>query len=290
MGMIIDGNAAAAALKRKISAAIEGMKAPPSLAIITVGNKDDASKVYVRNKMKAALSLGISAQHHIFTRLDYTSVNFYSQIKEIIGSNDGIILQLPVPEWCDADTILRLIPPEKDVDGLTIYQQGLLLHNPDQALKPCTPAAIISLLSAIGAEAGSGKNALVIGRSHLVGRPIAELLLQHNWTVTIVHSKTPKNELCNAFVNADLVIAAAGVPDLLTERDINNYLAIKKDRIIIDVSINRNKNNKLCGDFNEEFKDKFSKFYTPVPGGVGPMTVAQLMLNTYIAAKGDNSR
>jgi methylenetetrahydrofolate dehydrogenase (NADP+)/methenyltetrahydrofolate cyclohydrolase len=159
---------------------------------------------------------------------------------------------------------------------------GRLRTDAREALIPCTPAGIMELLHVNGCLQKCG-NALVIGRSELVGRPIAELLLQENQTVTIAHSKTPRDVLLDAFARADIVISAAGTRNLITEADAEPYW--NDNRIIIDVSINRDENGKLCGDFSEEFKDKYSAYYTPVPGGVGPMTVAMLMFNTYSAAK-----
>ena len=164
------------------------------------------------------------------------------------------------------------------------------------ALLPCTPAGICALIqSYIPSTALCGKNALVIGRSDLVGRPMAELLLQMDMNVTICHSKTPRDVLFDAFAKADLVVSAVGRPNLITEEDAIQYykdnrhypiadFAFKKNRIIIDVGINRDENGKLCGDLSETFKEKYSEWYTPVPGGVGPMTVTMLMLNTYVAA------
>ena len=165
------------------------------------------------------------------------------------------------------------------------------------ALVPCTPQGIIELIDEyVDFDNLKGKNALVIGRSELVGKPVAKMLLDMDMTVTIAHSRTPKHELLQAFANADLVVSAAGKKDLITEEDAyqfwknNRHYALdsfefKHERVIVDVSINRDDNGKLCGDFSEEFKQNYSKYYTPVPGGVGPMTVAMLMFNTYLATK-----
>lgn len=297
MSKILDGKLVAAAVKKDIADWIkEDLKRAPCLAIITVGNEDDASKVYVRNKMKAAEEVGINADHVIITKQAYLSADFEDNIWEIVDKHDGVILQMPVPYWCDANKILNQIPFTKDVDGLTDIQAGLLRIKPIDALLPCTPAGIMQLLDYYKLGGGNRQTALVIGRSNLVGRPIAEMLLQDNWTVTIAHSKTSKDELLRLFANADLVVSAAGKRDLITEEDAMQFwkdnrhyfpdnFDFKRHRIIIDVSINRDENGKLCGDFKEEFKQKYSEYYTPVPGGVGPMTVAMLMSNTYEAAK-----
>jgi methylenetetrahydrofolate dehydrogenase (NADP+)/methenyltetrahydrofolate cyclohydrolase len=215
---------------------------------------------------------------------------------------DAVILQLPVPSYVDAGILIEKIPYWKDVDGLTITQKGRFEAIPKychvmDALIPCTPQGIIELIDEyVPFENLKGKNALVIGRSELVGKPAAKMLLDANMTVTIAHSKTPKIELLRAFANADLVVSAAGVPNLITEEDalqfwkdnqhyICDSFEFKHNRIIVDVSINRNEDGKLCGDFSEEFKQKYSEYYTPVPGGIGPMTVAMLMFNTYMATK-----
>ena len=296
MSRIIDGKLVAKKIKDQIKNWIkEDLCYPPTLAILTFGN-DDASKVYVKNKIKAAEEVGSDADHYIFLQDEYNEKDFEDRIWEIVDSHDGTILQLPVPSWCDADRILKLIPAGKDVDGLTECQMGMLRTKPLEALHPCTPQGIMELIYEYKSELPErAKTALVIGRSNLVGRPMAEMLLQDDFTVTIAHSKTPKDELLRAFANADLVVSAAGKKDLITEEDALQFwkdnrhyfpdsFEFKKDRMIIDVSINRDENGKLCGDFSEEFKQKYSKCYTPVPGGVGPMTVAVLMYNTYLAA------
>ena len=287
MSMIMDGKALATTIKESVAKLIKkDLNHAPTLAILTFGD-DDASKVYVKNKLKAAEEVGIRAHHCIISEEVYNQPNFKVDLIDIINAHDGIIVQLPVPYWCNVKKILEMIPAEKDVDGLTAEQIGLLRTAPLEALPPCTPAGIMELIleyyHPFDKEDGKN-NALVIGRSNLVGRPIAEMLLQDDWTVTIAHSKTPKEELLKAFANADLVVSAAGKRNLITEKEIP-HSNFKRKQMIIDVSINRDENGKLCGDFSEEFKQKYSECYTPVPGGVGPMTVAMLMYNTYIAAK-----
>ena len=298
MGKILDGKACAAKVKEHVREWIkDDLRQPPILAIFTVGD-DDASKVYVRNKIKAAEEVGIIAKHYIITEEQYWQQDdfLWDRIKDAIDEADGVILQKPLPWWFkDEDKFLDYLPYWKDVDGLTIINVGRLRTQPMDALVPCTPAGIMELIYENDYTQKRG-NALVIGRSELVGRPIAEMLTADNWTVTIAHSKTPRDVLLDLFARADLVVSAAGKRNLITEEDAWQYFkdnrhypvadfTFKKDRTIIDVSINRDENGKLCGDFSEEFKDKYSAYYTPVPGGVGPMTVAMLMFNTYMAAK-----
>lgn len=282
LNIIMNGKEAAERIKIFIAEQIKETNITPKLAIFTIGD-DDASRVYVRNKMKAAEEIGIYANQIVINYEQYIDPLFEEKLDSIIEEYDGVILQLPVPKWCNAEIILKHIPAEKDVDGLTTYQMGLLRAAPNEALVPCTPAGIMDLLRIYVPQKARSGNAVVIGRSNLVGKPIAELLLQADYTVTICHSKTPKHKLIEAFLNADLVVSAAGVRNLITEEDIKEK-DLKINRVIIDVSINRDENEKLCGDFDESFKKEHSQFYTPVPGGVGPMTVAMLMLNTYVAA------
>ena len=296
MGKILDGKALAQKVKANVKHWIEeDLRQPPILAIFTVGD-DDASKIYVRNKIKAAEEVGIIAKHYIITKEQYYQDDFlWDRIKDAIDEADGVILQKPVAWWFSEHQFLEYLPFWKDVDGLTTMNVGRLRTDAREALVPCTPAGIMELLYENGCIQNRG-NALVIGRSELVGRPIAEMLTADDWTVTIAHSKTPKDVLLDAFARADLVVSAAGKRNLITEEDAEQYFkdnrhypvadfAFKRDRVIVDVSINRDENGKLCGDFSEEFKDKYSAYYTPVPGGVGPMTVAMLMFNTYMAAK-----
>ena len=296
MGKILDGKACAAKVKEHVKEWIrEDLRQPPILAIFTVGD-DDASKVYIRNKIKAAEEVGIIAKHYVITKEQYWQDDFlWDRVKDAIDEADGVILQKPVAYWFPENKFLEYLPYWTDVDGLTTMNVGRLRTESNDALVPCTPAGIMELLYENDCTPKRG-NALVIGRSELVGRPIAEMLTADNWTVTIAHSKTPRDVLLDLFARADLVVSAAGKRNLITEEDAYNYFKdnrhypvadfnFKKNRVIVDVSINRDENSKLCGDFSEEFKDKFSEYYTPVPGGVGPMTVAMLMFNTYMAAR-----
>ena len=289
MSKIMDGKLVAQKIKDRVAKWIAtDLDRKPQLLIITIG-EDDASKVYVRNKMRAADEVGIEASHWVYNSDDYWSGRVADDFNSGFPDFDAVILQLPVPSYVDAGELIEKIPFWKDVDGLTMTQKGRFEAIPKRchimdALIPCTPQGVIELIDEyVPFEDLKWKNALVIGRSELVGKPVAKMLLDWNMTVTIAHSKTPRPELLRAFANADLVVSAAGVPNLITEE---NALPFWKDnRIIVDVSINRDENGKLCGDFSEEFKQKYSEYYTPVPGGVGPMTVAMLMFNTYMAAK-----
>lgn len=302
MSNIMDGKLVAKKIKDRVAEwIVQDLERKPQLLIVTIGD-DDASKVYVRNKMRAADEVGIEASHWIYTADDYWSGKVDDDFDSGFPDFDAVILQLPVPSYADAGRLIEKIPYWKDVDGLTMTQKGRFEAIPYRchimdALIPCTPQGVIELIDEyIPFENLKGKNALVIGRSELVGKPVAKLLLDENMTVTIAHSQTPKCELLRAFANADLVVSAAGVPNLITEEDalqfwkdnrhyICDSFEFKHKRVIVDVSINRDENGKLCGDFSEEFKQKYSKYYTSVPGGVGPMTVAMLMFNTYMAAK-----
>lgn len=281
MGQILDGKKVAQDVKSNVANWIQReLVRAPKLIILTAGD-DDASKVYVRNKLKAAETVGIEAEQVLISEDLYNKGYFWGWLDNIIDSADGVILQLPAPKWCDVEEITRHIPAQKDVDGFTDINVGELRTKEAPTHAPCTPAGIMELL--IEYDLVKGGNALVIGRSNLVGRPIAEMLLQADYTVTIAHSKTPKDTLLKLFAEADVVVSAAGVRDLITETD--GYDLYKPGRVIIDVSINRDENGKLCGDMSEDFKDKYSDYYTPVPGGIGPMTVAMLMFNTYMAAR-----
>lgn len=302
MSKIMDGKLVAQKIKDRVAKWIaKDLDRKPQLLIITIG-EDDASEVYVRNKMRAADEVGIEANHWIYNSDDYWSGRVKDDFNSGFPDFDAVILQLPVPSYVDAGELIEKIPFWKDVDGLTIAQKGRFEAIPKRchvmdALIPCTPQGVIELIDEYVPFGNlGGKNALVIGRSELVGKPVAKLLLDENMTVTIAHSRTPRYELLQAFANADLVVSAAGVPNLITEEDalqfwkdnrhyICDSFEFKHKRIIVDVSINRDENGKLCGDFSEEFKQKYSEYYTPVPGGVGPMTVAMLMFNTYMATK-----
>ena len=271
---IIDGKALAEKLRAELKEKIEKAERKPGLAVVIVG-EDPASRIYVRNKIRACEQLGIrsyayelpeqSTQDEVEALLDKLAVN-----NEI----DGILLQLPLPKHLNAESATAHIPFEKDVDGFSEQNLGLLMKNKPRVVA-CTPLGVMKILENEGI-ALSGKNAVVLGRSETVGKPMAMLLLNANATVTVCHSKT-KNiaEICK---NADILVSAVGKANFVTAD------MVKEGAVVIDVGMNRDENGKLCGDVDfENVKEKVSHI-TPVPGGVGPMTITMLMYNTYLTA------
>jgi len=269
---IIDGKKTAAILRAQLKEKIENSDKKPGLAVVIVGN-DPASQIYVRNKIKACGEIGIcsyayelpeaSTQHEVENLLDGLAKN---------PDIDGILLQLPLPKHLDADAACAHIPFDKDVDGFSAQNLGLLMQHKEQVVA-CTPLGIMKLLEMEGISV-SGKRAVVIGRSETVGKPMGMLLLNANATVTICHSKTVNlKEIC---ATADILVSAVGKAKFVTED------MVKEGAVVIDVGMNRDENGKLCGDVDfENVKDRTS-YITPVPGGVGPMTITMLMYNTYL--------
>ncbi len=266
-------------LKLKINEFTNKYNIKPGLAVILVGD-DPASHVYVSNKNKKAKELGFNS-----FEINYSdSVSELSLLEKITELNNdplvhGILVQLPLPKHINKDKIINHIDPKKDVDGFNILNVGKL-HTKQEALFPCTPYGCLLLLKDHFKEDMSGKNAVIIGRSDIVGKPMAELLLQENATITIVHSKT-KN-IKEITIKADIIVAAIGKPLFLDA----SY--IKNGAVIIDVGINRikvNDKNKLVGDVDLDAVKNKAAAITPVPGGVGPMTIACLMVNCFKAAK-----
>ena len=243
------------------------------LAVIQVG-EDEASKVYVRQKEKMANELGFNFIHKKLNE-NVTQEELLNEIDKLNEDKNvhGILVQMPIPKHLNAKVVQNRILPYKDVDGLTDINAGKLMHNKD-GLVPCTPQGIVELLKEYNIEL-EGKNVVIVGRSDLVGKPLAALMINNNATVTLCHSKT-KN-LSDITKNADIVVMAVGKAKLLKSEDIKN------DAVIVDVGINRMEDGSLCGDVDfEGVKDKVS-YITPVPGGVGQMTVAELAMNTYKA-------
>ena len=271
--MIIDGKKIAFQVKEELKKNISSLSIKPQLAIIMVGN-DEASAIYVRKKQETATEIGMSAK--LFHLSENTSQNkIISLIKKLNKDKEtnGIIVQLPLPENLDTNEIINSISPLKDVDGFHPYNTGLMQNNQKPFFIAATPLGIMHLLEKINVNF-QGKNVVIIGASIIVGRPLATLLLNKECTVTITHKYT-KN-LSQITQNADIVIAACGVAKLV-KKD-----WIKEGAILIDVGIKR-QNNKICGDIDfEDVKDKCDAI-TPVPGGVGPMTVVMLLQNTYNA-------
>ena len=278
--MVLDGRIVAAdikqRLKEEINERMDVIGRRPCLVIITVGD-DPASAVYVRNKIKTAEEVGIEVKHHQFgtTKKDafevISAIYFYNARQEI----DGIMVQLPLPKDWNERAIIDAIDPGKDVDGLTTINIGRLRSGQD-CLKPCTAKGIIDLCKYYNIEL-DGKDVTIIGRSNIVGKPLADMMMAEGATVTQCHSHT--SDLRFHTVPADIVVTAIGKPTFI------NRGYIGHDRVVIDVGINRDVKGRLCGDVDfDDVKDDCSAI-TPVPGGVGPMTVAELMSNTVEAWK-----
>jgi methylenetetrahydrofolate dehydrogenase (NADP+)/methenyltetrahydrofolate cyclohydrolase len=258
----------------KLKEEIKDLDTTLGLAVIQVGN-DEASNVYVNQKRKMAIELGYKFVYKIFSS-NISQANLIKEI-DILNKDDsihGILVQMPVPEHIDPKAVQNSIDPAKDVDGLTYLNSGRLISKED-GLKPCTPKGIIALLEEYNIPI-EGKNAVVVGRSMLVGKPIANLLLNKNATVTICHSKS--KDVKKYTKSADIVVVAVGKPHFLTAD------MVKKGAVIIDVGISR-VDGKLYGDVDFEEVSKKASYITPVPGGVGPMTVAELACNVYEAYK-----
>ncbi len=279
MAEIIDGKAVAAAVKERIRKdAIrfeKTSKIVPGLAVVLVGN-DPASKIYVRNKKKACEEVGFKSFEYVLPA--ETPEIVLLELIDTLNKNPeihGILVQLPLPKHIDEDEVIAAITPKKDVDCFHPINVGkLVIGGGDFA--PCTPAGVMELIKSTGTDV-AGKRCVVVGRSNIVGKPMAMLLLQANGTVTICHSKTENlGDICR---EADILVAAVGKQKLITGD------MIKPGAVVIDVGMNRDANGKLCGDVDFKAASKVAGYITPVPGGVGPMTIAMLMENTYTAAK-----
>lgn len=276
---IIDGKAHSAAIRAEIKERVSAFKSnrgiDVGLAVVLVGN-NPASQIYVRNKIKACEETGIKSFAYYLPE-EATQKQVEELIEELVENNaiHGILVQLPLPAHLDAQKILKLIPKAKDVDGFCEENMGSLCMKED-CLVACTPNGVMKMLEREGVET-KGKNAVVIGRSNIVGKPMAMLLLNADATVTICHSRTQNlKEIC---ANADILVAAIGRAKFVTAD------MVKQGAVVIDVGMDRDENGKLCGDVDfENVKDKCS-YITPVPGGVGPMTITMLMYNTITAAE-----
>ncbi len=285
MVKIIDGKAISAQIKQEIASKVAAMKNEGKevcLAVIIVG-QDPASKIYVANKKRACEQLGIVSREYALSG-DVSQQDVIDLINELNNDDkvNGILCQLPLPKGMDEAAVTGAIVPQKDVDGFHPVNAGKLLRG-EEALLPCTPAGIIQMLERENIDI-SGKSCVVIGRSNIVGKPAALLMLSKNATVTVCHSKTANlKEVC---ANADILISAIGKPKFVTAD------MVKQDAVVIDVGINRNDEGKVCGDVDYDAVSQKASAITPVPGGVGPMTIAMLMHNTLIAAqnqlKGEN--
>ena len=275
---IIDGNALSAQLRADVMRRAQALKArgiTPGLAVVLVGD-NPASQVYVRNKVKACADAGL---HSVLERYeaDMSEAALLARIDALNQdpSIHGILVQLPVPKHIDANKVIEAIAPEKDVDGFHIASAGALMVGQSGFL-PCTPYGCMKMLESINYDL-RGKHAVVIGRSNIVGKPMAMLLLQKNATVTICHSGT--KDLKAMTLQADVIVAAVGKANVLTAD------MVKPGAVVIDVGMNRNDQGKLCGDVDYEGVRAVAGAITPVPGGVGPMTITMLLVNTLESAE-----
>lgn len=277
MAEIISGKIVSEQVKNRVKAEAEKLKEQGvniGLAVVIVGN-DPASRVYVNSKKKACEYVG-------FTSYEYALDENITQqelldLVEVLNNDrkvNGILVQLPLPKHIDENAIINAISPEKDVDAFHPFNVGKIMIG-DFAFLPCTPAGVMELIDSTGVEI-AGKSCVVIGRSNIVGKPMAMLLLHRSGTVTICHSKTQNlKEICK---NADILVASVGKPNFVTAD------MVKEGAVVIDVGINRLENGKLCGDVKFDEVSEKAGWITPVPGGVGPMTIAMLMKNTVKAA------
>lgn len=271
---IIDGKAHSLALRAELKEKVAELDTKIGLAVVLIG-EDPASQVYVRNKIKGCEEVGIqSYAYYLPTNVTQEEVLSLLDTLNMDDKINGILVQLPLPKHLDESVILKRISPKKDVDGFCDEAIGALAKG-DPTVISCTPYGVMKLLEREGISV-AGKKAVVIGRSNIVGKPMAMLLLNANATVTVCHSKTQNlKEICR---DADILVAAIGKAKFVTED------MVKDGAVVIDVGINRNENGKLCGDVDfDSVKDKVS-FITPVPGGVGPMTITMLLWNTYHSA------
>lgn len=275
---ILDGKALAAEIRSEVKtqvAALAEKGVSTALAVILVGD-DSASQVYVRNKIKACADTGIRSLEFRMPA-ETTQQQLLAKIAELNADEnvDGILVQLPLPKQINADAVISAIDPAKDVDGFHVANAGALVTG-KQGFVPCTPFGVMRLIEKSGVDP-RGKSAVIVGRSNIVGKPMALLLLAADATVTVAHSRTP--DLCAITRNADILVAAVGRAKLI-KADM-----VKPGAVVIDVGMNRDENGKLCGDVDFSEVKAIAGSITPVPGGVGPMTIAMLMQNTALAAQ-----
>ena len=278
MAIRIEGKLLASQVKDRVAAGVAQLKEKgiePCLAVIMVG-ENPASQVYVKGKVKDCAECGIKSLE-IHLPAETTQEELLQKLAELAGdaSVHGLLVQLPLPAHIDEKTVIEAIPPQKDVDGFTAVNVGRMMIG-EECFLPCTPAGCMEMIRSTGVSI-SGKNAVVIGRSNIVGKPAAMLLLRENATVTICHSRT--ENLKQVCANADILVAAVGRAGFVTGD------MVKPDAVVIDVGINRNAQGKLCGDVDYDAAAEKAGYITPVPGGVGLMTRAMLMQNTLQAAQ-----
>ena len=282
MAQIINGKEVSAQVRADAAAEVAQLKGSgiaPGLAVVIVGD-DSASRVYVNNKKKACAEVGIYSEEYALPA-STTQEELLALVQTLNRKKDinGILVQLPLPKHLDEKAVIEAIDPIKDVDAFHAANVGRIMIG-DFHFLPCTPAGVMELLRSAKIEI-AGKNCVVIGRSNIVGKPMAMLLLHQNGTVTICHSKT-KNlpEVCQ---NADILVAAVGIPKFVKAN------MVKPGAVVIDVGMDRDEAGKLCGDVDFAEVEPVASYITPVPGGVGPMTIAMLMKNTIMAARLQNN-
>lgn len=277
---LMDGKALAARIKSEVRMEAEKLERKPGLAVILVGD-NPASRVYVNAKRRDCEECGFYSEEYALLA-DTTQEQLMELIEELNGRTDidGILVQLPLPKHLDEQAVLDAIAPDKDVDGFHPVNAGRLLIG-RSGFVPCTPAGCMRILDAYGIDP-AGKRAVVVGRSNIVGKPMALLLLAENATVTVCHSRTENlAELCR---QADILVSAVGSRNLITGD------MVKEGAVVLDVAMNRNEEGKLCGDVDFDAVSQRASYITPVPGGVGPMTRAMLMQNTLQAAQQHQER
>ncbi|MFP3918697.1 bifunctional methylenetetrahydrofolate dehydrogenase/methenyltetrahydrofolate cyclohydrolase FolD [Lysinibacillus telephonicus] len=275
---IINGKEIGQEIRKSVAERVAQLKekgVTPGLAVILVGD-NPASQTYVRNKQKSCEAIGIFSEL-VKLPQEVSEQELLEQIRSLNNRNDihGILVQLPLPKHIDEDKVIATISPEKDVDGFSPVSVGKMMLGQDTYL-PCTPFGVMKLLEYSGIDV-AGKHAVVVGRSHIVGKPMGQLLLQKDATVTYTHSKTP--DLPSITKQADIIVAAVGRPNFITKEH------VKPGAVVIDVGINRDENNKLIGDVNFAEVEPIASHITPVPGGVGPMTITMLLYNTVQSAE-----
>ena len=276
---LIDGNALAAQVRAEVAHRVQALKArgvQPRLAIILVG-EDPGSQVYVRNKVADSEQTGLAATLERYPA-DMAEADLLARIAALNADDSvhGILVQLPLPQHMDSHGVIEAIAPHKDVDGFHVASAGALMVG-RPGFRPCTPYGCMRMLDSIGLQDLRGKHAVVIGRSNIVGKPMALMLLAANATVTICHSGTP--DLKAQTLQGDIVVAAVGKRNVLTAD------MVKPGAVVIDVGMNRDEAGKLCGDVDFEGVKDVAGYITPVPGGVGPMTITMLLVNTLEAAE-----
>lgn len=271
----MDGKALAAKVKEEVAAQVAGMERKPGLAVVLVGD-NPASRVYVNGKKKDCAECGIYSEEYAIPA-ETTQQELLELVETLNGREDidGILVQLPLPKHLNEKEVLLAIRPDKDVDCFHPFSVGQLMIG-EQGFQPCTPAGVMRMLKEYGIDP-AGKHCVIVGRSNIVGKPQAMLMLRENATVTVCHTKTP--DLKAECLRADILVAAAGRVGLITGD------MVKEGAVVVDVAMNRNEAGKLCGDVVFEEAAQRASYITPVPGGVGPMTRAMLMENILTAAR-----